>query len=593
MKENIKKFLEEQLVKAINKCGHNISEAQVVFSNRPEMADYQSNVCFGLAKELKINPLELANKIVKEFDGKGQFEISVAPPAFINFKFTQAGLNAVSSSLLKEQNYGISKFGNGKTVVVDYGGANVAKELHMGHLRAPIIGETIVRLYKMFGYKTISDVHLGDWGLQMGLVMAILDEQGDLDYYYGKSNKKPQITLDFLNENYPKASLRSKTDAEFKKKAETITLKLQNLEEPYFTIWKEIRAVSVKAIERNYLNLNCKFDLWYGESDAQKYIDTVVKRFESLGLTQESDGATIVEVKREGEHIPIPKKNPDDPNEKQMYKNPMPPIVLKKHNGGDLYATTDIATIMQRVQDFKNLDSIIYVVDKRQSTHFTQVFRASKMAGIAPNDLNLVHVGYGTMNGRDGKPFKTRSGDTIKLEDIINMVRDKASEKLKSNGVQDADKLALDIGIGAMKFGDLNNEVYRDYLFDLDSFLSFEGKTGPYIQYTAVRIKSLLNKAGKFKQSFAISSDKEKAIIIEILKMIDSFYNALQNHSPSMVCGSVYNLASAYSSFYNDVRILIEEDSCKKDSYLALSQLVLKYLETACDILAITIPERM
>lgn len=593
---NIKDYLKNELINGIKKMGiteFDEKSVMVSFSNRPELADFQTNIAFILAKSLKQNPMGLASNLVENINVDKYFNVSVCAPAFINFKLHEKGVCLLAGEIKADKMYGIEKFGKGKTVVVDYGGANVAKELHMGHLRSPIIGEAIVRLHKLFGYKTIGDVHLGDWGLQMGLVMAILEENGDLDYYFGKSSKKPKITLEFLNENYPKASKRSKEDALFKKKAEGLTLKLQHLEEPYYTIWKDIRKVSVKAIKRNYENLNCLFDLWYGESDAQSYIKKTVDTFVNLGLTKESDGATIVEVKKEGEHIPIPKKNPDDPNERQLYKNPMPPVVLKKHNGGDLYATTDIATIMQRVKDFKGLDKVIYVVDKRQETHFVQVFRAAKMAGIAPQDLTLVHVAYGTMNGKDGKAFKTRSGDTIKLEDIIHMVSSKAEEKLTSNGVENKDDLALKIGVGAMKFGDLVNEAYRDYVFDLDAFMSFEGKTGPYIQYTAVRIKSLLSKAGKFKDEITYIAPTETGLIIEILKLIDGLKAALDNLSPNAVCNGVYNLASAYSTFYNNTRILSEKDQAKKQSYLSLSKLVLRYIELAMDVLAIDIPERM
>lgn len=591
--KTIKDILSDLVASALKTLGYDNIDGKVQFSARPEIADFQTAIAFQLAKLEKKNPMEIANKLSELCAENEYFEVSVAPPAYLNFKFTKNGANMLAKTLLESKDYGINKIGKGKTVVIDYGGANIAKELHMGHLRSPLIGEAITRIHKLFGYKTVGDVHLGDWGLQMGLIMAILDEQGDLDYYYGKSSKKPKITLDFLNENYPKASSRSKVDEEFKKKAESFTLNLQKLKEPYYTIWKDIRKISIKAIEKNYKELNCKFDLWFGESDAEKYIKPTVKRFEDLGLTKESEGATIVEVKREGEHIPIPKKNPDDPNEKQLYKNPMPPIVLKKHNGGDLYATTDIATIMQRVNDNKDLEKIIYVVDKRQGTHFTQVFRASKMANIVPEDVELVHVGYGTMNGKDGKPFKTRSGDAIKLQDIIDLVSSKAKEKLVANGVENAEKIATDIGVGAMKFGDLSNEVNRDYCFDLDAFMSFEGKTGPYIQYTAVRIKSLLSKAGEFKQEFNIQGSDETNLLIEILKMVDSFNLALNAYAPHLICNSLYNLASAYSTFYNNTKILKEADKTKRNSYLSISKLVLKFITLACDTLAINIPEKM
>ena len=590
--ETIIQKIEEELNKVIKKLNIENVKANVQFSARPELADFQTNVVFSLAKSLGKKPLEVAELIANEIKVNG-VDVTVVPPAYINFSLNSVGKNSLAEKLLTEDNYGIDNIGKGKTVVVDYGGANIAKELHMGHLRSPIIGEAIVRLHRLFGYNTIGDVHFGDWGLQMGLIMAILDEQGDLDYYYGKSNVKPKITLEFLNLNYPKASARSKVDPEFKTKAETFTLNLQLLKEPYYTIWKDIRAVSMEAIKRNYEKLNCSFNLWYGESDAQKYIEPAVQRFIDLGLTRESEGALVVDVRQEGEHIPIPKKDPNDPNEKQLYKNPMPPVIIKKHNGGELYATTDIATIMQRVEDNKNLEKIIYVVDKRQSTHFTQVFRACRLSHIAPENLELVHVGYGTMNGKDGKPFKTRSGDTIKLEDIINMVTSKADEKLKSNGLNEAQKTAEEIGVGAMKFGDLSNEVTRDYVFDLDAFMSFEGKTGPYIQYTAVRIKSLLNKAGGFKPEFNIETAEEKNILIEILKLIDALKNALQNYTPNLVCNAVYNLASTYSTFYNNTRILSEPNETKRNSYLSISKLALKYIEKACDTLAISIPDKM
>ena len=591
------------IVNAIKNSLKNISdeievgENIVSFSSRPELSDFQSNIAFSLAKQLKQNPIELANKIVDgiSLETKKLFCITVVAPAFINFSFTDEGLKTVLLDILKDKNYGIDNtVGKDKTVVLDYGGANIAKELHMGHLRSPIIGESIKRLYNKFGYHTVSDVHLGDWGLQMGLVMAMLDEYNMLDYYYGKGTTKPQITLDFLNENYPKASKRSKEDAEFKKKAENYTLKLQKKEEPIYTIWKDIREVSISAIKKNYAELNCTFDLWYGESDAYPYIQRTIDAFTSRGLTEESDGATIVKVAKEGEHIPIPKKNPNDVNEKQLYKNPMPPVVIKKYNGGDLYATTDIATVMQRVENYKNLSEIIYIVDKRQATHFEGVFRCCRMAEICPKTVKLTHIGYGTMNGKDGKPFKTRSGDTIKLQDIIEMVKSKAQEKLSSNGVkEDSDKLALDIGVSAMKFGDLSNDVSRDYVFDLDNFMSFEGKTGPYLQYTAVRINSILQKAGQFNREISYANNEIKDILIELLKLIDSYAIALTNYSPSVICNSLYGLSSAYSTFYNNVKIISEPDASKKNTYLTLSEIVYNAICDGLNCLAITVPEKM
>ncbi len=595
---NVKTYLENNIQKALESCGLQFSGPVLSYSGRPEIADFQCNVAFTLAKTYHKNPMEIANSLAQkltELVGE-YFTVAVIAPAFINFSFTQTGLAMLASALVSNKNYGINTtLGSGKTVVLDYGGANVAKELHMGHLRSPIIGEALKRIYNLFGYHTVSDVHMGDWGLQMGLVLAILEEQGAFEYYLGNSTTKPQITLEFLNENYPKASKRSKTDPEFKKKADDYTLKLQRKEEPFYTIWKEIRDVSVTAIMRNYKTLNCTFDLWYGESNASDYIPQTIQIFQDKGLAYESEGALVVDVKREGEHIPIPKKDPNDPQEKQLYKNPMPPVMIKKYNGGDLYATTDIATILQRVKDYKDLTEIVYIVDKRQSAHhFQGVFRASLMAGICPNNVTLTNIGYGTMNGKDGKPFKTRDGGSIKLEDIINMVSSKAQEKLAQNGVDgNEDNLAIKIGVSAMKFGDLSNDINRDYIFDLESFMSFEGKTGPYLQYTAVRINSILAKAGDFTQTFCTGSQEEKNILIAMLKLADAYSIALQEKSPSVICNALYNLASAYSTFYNNTKILSEPDQNKRNSYLTLSKLVYNKLCEGLNILAIDVPNKM
>ena len=586
----IKQYLTGKVADAFKSLGYDTEGVSVAVSNRPEMADYQCNSVFILAKKTGKNPLALAEEVLPALQKNlnGIAEVSVAG-AFVNLKLTQSGLSKIFEALYKAPT---TEPKNGKTVVLDYGGANIAKELHMGHLRSPIIGEAIKNLYTKFGYTTIADAHLGDWGLQMGLVMAMLEEKGLVNFSSANA-KLPNITLALLNECYPEASKRSKIDAEFKAKAEDYTLKLQHKQEPFYKVFKRIREVSVKAIARNYQNLNCHFDLWKGESDAEEDINRAVEIFEKKGLTKESGGAVIVEVAREGEHIPIPKKDPSDPNEKQLYKNPMPPLVLKKHNGGSLYATTDIATILQRVEENKNLAEIIYVTDKRQNTHFEQVFRACKMAGIAPEKLKLTHVGYGTMNGKDGKAFKTRAGTTIKLEDIIDLISSKAQEKLVANGNQNSSELALQIGVGAMKFGDLINDVSRDYIFDLDKFMSFEGKTGPYLQYTGVRIKSLLNKAGDFTPNFDIVCQEQKDILLAILALKQAYKDAFNALSPSLVCAGVYGVASSFSTFYNNNRILTETDKQKRDSYLTTCKLVLDNIAEALNILAIDLPERM
>ena len=480
---------------------------------------------------------------------------------------------------------------------MDYGGANVAKELHIGHLRSPVIGESLARLYKILGNEVITDTHLGDWGLQMGLTIAQLQDDGYIDGYFDASKQNKEITLDTLNEEYPKASKRKNDDEEFRKKAETYTKYVQDKKEPYWSVYTHIRDISVERIKANYENLNCFFDLWYGESTSAEYVDGVVKTFIDKGLTRIHEGAIVVDVAKEGENIPIEKKNPDDP---QLYKNPMPPVYLKKSNGADVYDTTDIATIYQRNKDFAP-DKMMYVVDKRQGIHFERCFRAVEMAGLNLPGQEFQFVGFGTINGTDGKPFKTRSGDTIKLEDIINIISTSAKKKLEENGISDDDGLALKIGVAAMKFGDLSNIVSKDYIFDIDKFTSFEGKTGPYIQYTGARINSLLKKAGVTDKLDYLSSlnlidiadENQRNIAINFLKLQESYHTCYKDTSLNALCLSLYDFASSFSKFYNDTRILTEKDEHKKNSYLALCYFILRAIKQAAYVLAFEIPDKM
>ncbi len=583
--EEIEKLLNE----GASKAGYE-EKLSVSFSNMPKLCDYQCNGCFALAKKYSKKPFDIASEIVNSIEQSGLFEFDVAMPAFINIKLTDKALSKIANEYLNDEMGGVEKHKERQKVILDYGGANVAKALHVGHLRSPIIGESLKRLYKLMGDDVIADVHLGDWGLQMGLTELQLYEDGVLDYYFKGEGEEPVITLDMLNEAYPKASARKKDDEKFKEEADAWTLKIQNKEQPYYSIYKKIREVSVKEIKKHYGELGATFDLWYGESDAAPYIDRAIKIIEDKGLARESDGALVVDVAVEGENIPLPKKSED---EEQRYKNPMPPAILKKYNGGVLYATTDIATILMRNEMYKNVDRIEYIVDMRQKNHFVQVFRVCKMSGISPEEQELLHIGYGTMNGKDGKPFKTRSGDTIKLEDIINMLVEKAGDKLKSNGVEYDRDLALKIGVAAMKFGDLINNVDKDYVFDLDKFISFEGKTGPYIQYTAVRINSILNKANLEGGEFFISNDEEREIIRSILKLNSSYEICYKEKSLSSLCSATYNLASAFSAFYNNHSVLNESDINIKQSYISLLRLVKNKLKQALNVLAIEIPEKM
>lgn len=562
----------------------------VVFSNMPSLCDFQCNGCFALAKKYGKKPFDIANDILKSIPQNEDFIFTVAPPAFINISLTDEKLSKVGQEFLEDENGGLEITHKGNKVILDYGGANVAKALHVGHLRSPIIGESLKRLYKTLGEEVISDVHLGDWGLQMGLTELGLYEEGFLDFYFTGTGCEPKLTLDILNEVYPKASAKKNVDEEFKKKADEWTLKIQQKEEPYYSIYRKIRQVSVEQIKNHYAELGANFDLWYGESDADEFIQPAIQKIEDKGLLRESEGAMVVDVAQEGENVPIPKKSPD---EVQRFKNPMPPAIIKKYNGAVLYATTDIATILMRNRDYQNVDRIEYIVDGRQKTHFTQVFRVCKMAEISPENQQLIHIGYGTMNGKDGKPFKTRSGDTIKLEDIINLLIDRASEKLRANNAPCDRDTALKIGVGAMKFGDLINNVGKDYVFDLDKFLSFEGKTGPYIQYTVVRINSILSKVNCNEGKVKVYGEEERNIIRAILKLNSAYEICYNEKSLNTLATALYDLASAFSTFYNNRSVAKEKDELKKADYIALLNLVKKKLSQGLYVLGIDIPNKM
>ncbi len=592
---NIKNILHKALEDAFLHLNYEFDDLSLTFSSK-EGADFQCNSAFAIAKKSHQNPEVVASSIIANLN-QDVAEVSFAKPGFINFKIKDEALSKCLNKALSNERLCLDKLENPIKVVMDYGGANVAKELHIGHLRSPVVGESLARLHKILGNEVITDTHLGDWGLQMGLTIAQLHEDGYIDGYFDKSKQNKQITLDTLNEEYPKASKRKNEDDEFRKKAETYTKFVQDKKEPYWSVYQSIRKISVERIKANYENLNCYFDLWYGESTVSDYIDGVVKMFVDKGLTRIHEGSIVVDVAKDGENIPIEKKNPNDP---QLYKNPMPPVYLKKSNGADVYATTDIATIYQRNKDFAP-NRIMYVVDKRQASHFERCFRAVKMAGIDLPNQEFEFVGFGTINGTDGKPFKTRSGDTIKLEDIINIITDGARKKLKENGIENNDELALQIGVSAMKFGDLSNFVSKDYIFDIDKFASFEGKTGPSIQYTGARINSLLKKAGVADNLnglanlnlIDVADDNQRAIAINFLKLQDSYYSCYKDSSLNALCLALYDFSSSFAKFYNDTRIISEKDDKKKNSYLALSYFVLRAIKQASWVLAFEIPEKM
>lgn len=573
---NIKKYVEEKLKKVFIKNGFDENYASVSFSDR-EGVHLQCNGAFAIAKSLKKNPIEIAETIKNSFlEECDEFEIEVAKPAFVNFKIKSELFSKLANNILKDERVGVEKLSNPSTIVLDYGGANVAKPLHVGHMRSAVIGEAIKRLNIFKGNKVISDAHLGDWGLQMGLTIAELMDTYDFGGYFGEDKPKIKITEKMLETAYPNANTKKKTDEEFAKRASDITLWLQNKKAGYYEIWQEMRDVSIKMVKRIYSSLGTSFDLWNGESSVNDIVPTILKLFEDKKLSYESDGAKIVDVAIEGE------------------TEPMPPLLLQKSNGAQMYPITEIATIYQRVRDF-NPDKIVYVTDFRQALHFKQVFRCVKKAGIVGDKPILTHIQFGTVNGKDGKPFKTRDGKVAGLEDLIDTISDKALEKLKSSDkVQNPTKeLAMKIGVGALIFGDLINVVSKDYIFDVDKFVNFEGKTGPYIQYSAVRIKSLLDKSDYKESSIKIALPSQEKVMMEVLKLINAYDVALEENSLNALALGVYELASAYSTFYNDVKILKETDDVKRQSYLNFSRMVLKCIENACNILAIEIPERM
>ncbi|MBQ8468840.1 MAG: arginine--tRNA ligase [Clostridia bacterium] len=586
---NIKKILLNDIAYALEKCGLDKSAAQVSFSGKPELADFQSNIAFSLAKSAKRAPIQIAEVIAQNLPESDLYEVSVVPPAFINFKLTDKAINEFANFCLKDEMVGLEKLEKPRKIFMDFGGANVAKELHIGHLRSPIIGEALSRLHKELGDTVISDVYLGDWGTQMGLTIAELEDEGHLEFYFGRSSEKEQITLDMLNIAYPKASSRKKVDPAFKEKAAEYTLYVQGKKQPYYGIYEEIRKVSVERIKQNYDVLGCHFDLWNGESTAQPYVAPTIQIFKDKNLAKISDGALIVDVSEPGENVPSGKF---DENGKELLINPMPPVMLQKANGADIYDTTEIATINMRYQKY-HPDEFIYVVDNRQSGHFVITFRAAKKAEIVAKNTKLTHVSYGTMNGTDGKPFKTRSGDTIKLEDIINLIKDSAKRKLEENGIVGDDELALKIGLAAMKFGDLSSITSRDYVFDIDKFASFEGKTGPYIQYTGTRIKSLISKAGKYTSGVCVYGADERELVINLIKLNESYYSSYNEYSLNSLCLALYNFCATFSRFYNNTKILTEKDNSKRNAYISICQLALKAIVKASNVLGFEIPEKM
>ena len=580
----------EELKPAFTGCGYDEKYIRVTVSNRPDLCEYQCNGAMAAAKAYKKKPIDIANEVVEKTAGSKMFsEINAVMPGFINIRLNPCYLASYVQQVAEDEKLGLNAAEKPETIIIDYGGANVAKPLHVGHLRSAVIGESIKRISRYMGHHVISDVHLGDWGLQMGLIIEELhDRQPDLVYfdpdYTGEYPSEPPFTISELEDIYPAASAKSKVDAAFRERAQQATFKRQSGYAPFHAIWKHIMNVSLKDLKKNYGNLNVSFDLWKGESDAQPYIPGLIEDLQKKGLAYESDGALVVDIAQEGD------------------AKEYPPCIVRKSDGAALYATSDLATIIEREQDF-HPDRYIYVVDKRQELHFIQVFRVAKKAGIVKEDTPMIFLGFGTMNGKDGGPFKTREGGVMRLEHLIKNIDEKVYEKIQEKQKVPADEMtrtAEIVGLAALKYADLSNQATKDYIFDVDRFISFEGNTGPHIQYMIVRIKSILEKYKELRGADAkvvpirpAESETEKALQMALCRFGEVTESAFYETAPHKLCQYMAAVADAFNAFYLENKILSEEDAAKQAAFIILITLTKRVLDTCMDLLGMESPEHM
>ena len=566
--------LSEILGNAFTKAGYEAKYGQAVISGRPDLCQFQCNGALPNAKLFKKSPMVIANEVVSLLADDAMIEkVEVAAPGFINIILSDEFLVSYLTQVFNDSHLGIPQAEHNEVVVLDYGNPNVAKPLHVGHLRSTIIGESLKRIIMATGRTAIGDVHLGDWGLPMGLVLAELDERYGTDI--------PTLTTDMLNEIYPFASKKSKIDESFLEKARTFTAQLQK-KDPYLTeIWKKMIQLSVDDIRITFDRLNATFDYWYGESDSSNYVPELLNILRDKKLLTNSEGAQVVMIAED-----------DD-------KSTIPPVIIIKSNGSEGYATTDVATIIQRQRDF-NPDKIWYVVDHRQNLHFTQVFRTARKAELVPNNTELTHLCFGTVNGKDGKPFKTRDGGVMQLSELLDSVTEYAYQKMRTSNVSDEHERrenAEKIGIAAIKFGDLINHYSKDCIFDIDKFMASEGKTGVYLLYVIARINSILRKIPTVelleKKINGIYSDSERDLIMVLSLSGIAFVNAYNEKAPNIVCENAYKIAVAFSKFYQENHIINEENMEKKQSWLTLCEITKRVLEKHLYVLGIESVERM
>ncbi len=581
--------IEAEVKKAFHAAQYDEKFAKVSLSNRPDLCEYQCNGAMAAAKTYRKAPAIIAAEVAQQLQNSQIFEsVEAVNPGFINIKLQREFLAGYLNSMAGDENLSVEKTKEPKTIILDYGGPNVAKPLHVGHLRSAIIGESIKRMGRFLGHKVIGDVHLGDWGLQMGLIITELSKrQPDLVYfdkdYQGEYPQEAPFTVSELEEIYPAASGKSKVDEEYKNQALEATLELQQGRRGYRALWNHIMQVSVTDLKKNYKKLSVDFDLWMGESDADGYISRLVEYLKDKGYAYEDQGALVVDVKEETDTKEIP------------------PCMILKSDGASLYTTTDLATIVQRMEDY-HPDEIIYVVDKRQELHFVQVFRCAKKTELVPEETQLSFVGFGTMNGKDGKPFKTREGGVMRLERLIDEINQEMYQKIVENRSvksEDADRTAQMVGLSAIKYGDLSNQASKDYVFDVERFTSFEGNTGPYILYTIVRIKSILSRyqeEGRTVQPAAMkaaANTSEKNLMMALSRFNSVIEPAFQEKAPHKICSYIYELANAFNSFYHETKILSEENQEQKNAWLSLLLLTKEVLETSIELLGFQAPDRM
>lgn len=570
------KLLEDKVTNALNEAGYQ-TDVVVSESNRPDLGEYQFNGIMSLAKVYHENPVEIAKKVVSILEQDEFFaNVNIAGPGFINMTISDKTLIDFTNI----EDYTYEK--NNKLIFLDYGGANVAKSLHVGHLRSANIGEALKRLCNYLGYKTIADTHLGDWGRPLGLVILELSKRHPewpyFDESYNGDYPDVPITNSLLEEIYPYASMKAKEDPEYLKEAQDMTTKLQKGDKGIISLWQKIMDVSKTEIRKIYDRLNAEFDLYNGESNAEKYVPEMLEYLDGLNIVEESEGAKVINVTEEDDKLEIP------------------PMLLLKTDGGILYSTTELATIYDRMQNY-HPDEIWYVVDKRQSLHFTQVFRAAYKSNIVPKETKLIFAGFGTMNGSDGKPFKTRDGGVMRLSDLLELVKKECTKRLNVNIIDNRDEIAEIITMSAVKYADLLPNRESDYIFDVEKFCDLEGKTGPYILYSTIRMKSLLNKAKEqnieYSKIQVIANEYDRDVILKLNNLDKVLNNAFNAKSLNDITDYLYELTASYNRFYTENTILTESDNLKRESWLYLTKIVSDINVKLLDILAIEVPDRM